>query len=138
MFYRSGSSAASYVYKRHDKHPAVSLEWFREWNYPEGLIHAVEAHAYGYNGFKTLPGTKLAAALMACDEICGIFYAYKQMNPVPYGEMKAKSIKKKLKDKSFAAKINRDDIQMGCDKLEIELGEHVENLIEYLSMLDDE
>src|SRR4051794_1253513 len=43
-------------------HPTESLKWFREWGYPEELIHAVEAHAYGYNGFKTLPQTKLAAA----------------------------------------------------------------------------
>lgn len=119
-----------------DQHPGKSLEWFREWDYPEELLHAVEAHAYGYNGFETLPETKLAAALMACDEICGIFYAYKQMNPVPYGEMKAKSIKKKFKDKSFAAKINRDDIVMGCEKLGVELSEHIDNLIQFLSKID--
>ena len=49
-----------------DLHPAKSLEWFKEWGYPEELMHAVEAHAYGYNGFKTLPQTKLASALFAC------------------------------------------------------------------------
>ena len=58
-------------------HPAESLKWFKEWDYPEELIHAVEAHAYEYNGFTTLPQTKLAAALMACDEISGIFYEQK-------------------------------------------------------------
>ena len=55
-----------------DLHPAESLRWFREWGYPEELIHAVEAHAYGYHGFTTLPQTKLAAALLACDEVSGI------------------------------------------------------------------
>jgi len=120
-----------------EEHPGKSLKWFREWQYPEEFIHAVEAHAYGHNGFETLPETQLAAALMACDEICGIFYAYKQMNPVPYGQMKPSSIKKKLKDKSFAAKISRDDIRMGCEKLGVELGEHVENLIGFLETLDD-
>ena len=119
-----------------DKHPGKSLEWFREWGYPEELIHAVEAHAYGYNGFETLPETQLAGALRACDEICGRFYAYKQMNPVPYGQMKAKSIKKKFKDKSFAAKIDREDITRGCEVLGIELGEHIENLIGFLSQLE--
>src|SRR5438046_579652 len=54
-------------------HPAESLKWFAEWGYPEELIHAVEAHAYGYNGFTTLPKTKLAAGLLATDELCGIF-----------------------------------------------------------------
>ncbi len=67
-----------------DTHPGPSLEWFAQWDYPDDMLHAVESHAYGYNGFETLPGTQLAAALMACDEICGIFYAYRQMNPIPY------------------------------------------------------
>src|SRR3989344_8159043 len=62
--------------KHPDVHPKESLTWFVQWKYPKELIHAVEAHAYGYNGFTTLPETKLAAALMACDEISGIFYAY--------------------------------------------------------------
>ena len=114
-----------------ESHPAQSLKWFREWDYPEDLIHAVESHAYNYNGFTTLPKTKLAAALMACDEISGIFYAYQKMNPIPYGEMKSKSIKKKLKDKTFAAKIDREIIYMGCEKLEVEVGEHIENLVNF-------
>ena len=116
--------------KHPDVHPAKSLEWFREWGYPEELIHAVEAHAYGYNGFKTLPQTKLASALFACDEICGIFYAYRKMNPIPYGEMKLKSIKKKVDEKSFAAKIDRESIYKGCEYLEVTLDEHIGNLIQ--------
>ena len=118
-----------------DAHPAESLKWFKEWNYPDELIHAVEAHAYGYNGFTTLPKTKLASALMACDEISGIFYAYRKMNPVPYGEMKASSIKKKLAEKSFAAKIERDTIYRGCDLLGVTLDDHVLNLINFFGVL---
>jgi len=45
--------------------------------------------------------------LWACDEISGIFYAYKKLNPVPYGEMKVSSINKRLKEKGFAAKIEK-------------------------------
>src|SRR5215212_3329611 len=86
-------------FERHpDTHPRESLAWFQAWQYPDELIHAVEAHAYGYHGFSTLPQTKLAAALLACDEISGIFYAYRKLNPVRYGDMKASSIKKKVKD----------------------------------------
>lgn len=117
-------------YEQHpDVHPKESLSWFSEWGYPDELIHAVEAHAYGYNGYTTLPETPLASALMACDELCGIFYAYRQMNPIPYGQMKAKSIKKKFKDKSFAAKINRDDITRGIEALGVDLDTHVHTLI---------
>ena len=118
-----------------DTHPAPSLQWFKDWGYPDELIHAVESHAYGYHGFTTLPRTKLAAALVACDEISGIFYAYRKMNPVRYGEMKASSIRKKLKDAGFAAKIDRSTIQMGCDKLGVPLDDHIGNLVRFLAPL---
>ena len=118
-----------------DTHPARSLQWFKEWGYPEELIHAVEAHAYGYHDFKTLPQTKLAAALLACDEISGIFYAYRKMNPVRYGEMKPGSIKKKFKEPSFAAKIDRSTIELGCQHLGVPLDEHIGNLIRFLAPL---
>lgn len=118
-----------------EEHPRPSLGWFKDWDYPEDLIHAVEAHAYGYNGFTTLPRTPLAAALLATDELCGIFYAYRKMNPVPYGEMKAKSIKKKIKDKGFAAKVDRTTIFTGCEHLGIDLDEHVNHLIRFLAPL---
>lgn len=114
-------------------HPRESLRWFAEWGYPEELIHAVEAHAYGYNGFTTLPRTKLAAALLATDELCGIFYAYRKMNPVRYGEMKAASIKKKIKDTGFAAKVDRATIYTGCEHLGVTVDDHVANVIKFLA-----
>ncbi len=118
-----------------ETHPRESLRWFSEWGYPEELIHAVEAHAYGYHGYMTLPRTKLAAALLACDEISGIFYAYRKMNPVRYGEMKASSIMKKLKDSAFAAKIDRATITTGCEHLGISLDDHIANLIRFFAPL---
>lgn len=117
-------------------HPGESLRWFADWGYPEDLIHAVDAHAYGYNGHTTLPRTKLAAGLLACDEICGIFYAYQKMNPVPYGRMKVKSIRKKIKDKSFAAKVDRKTIDLGCEHLGVPIEGHIENLIRFFAKLD--
>lgn len=124
-------------YEQHpEEHPGPSLTWFKEWGYPDELMHAVEAHALGFNGFTTEPQTLLAKALMACDEISGIFYAYKLMNPIPYGDMKVKSIKKRLKDKTFAAKISRDDVMQGAARLDIELDEHIENLISFFASLD--
>lgn len=119
-----------------DTHPAQSLGWFREWRYPEELIHAVEAHAYGYNGFTTQPETKLAAAIIACDEICGIFYAYRKLNPVAYGDMKASSILKRIKEKAFAPKIDRTTIFTGCEALGITVEEHVANLINFFKGME--
>jgi predicted hydrolase (HD superfamily) len=116
-----------------DKHPAESLRWFKEWGYPEALIHAVEAHALGYNGFTTEPASRLAAAIIACDEVCGIFYAYSKVNPLPYGEMKVSSIMKCIRKEGFAPKISRADIQYGCEKLGVTLEQHVTNLISFFA-----
>ena len=118
-----------------DSHPGPSLQWFKGWGFPGSLIHAVEAHAYGYHGFSTLPQTRLAAALVACDELTGIFYAYRKMNPVRYGDMKAGSIRKKFNDPAFAAKIDRSTIQLGCDTLGILLDDHIANLIRFLRQM---
>lgn len=118
-----------------ETHPAPSLRWFAEWGWPEDMRHAVEAHAYGYHDFTTLPRTRLAAALIACDEISGIFYAYRKLNPVPYGQMKAKSIRKKIGEPSFAAKIDRRTIQLGCEHLGLPLDQHVVNLIGFFAAL---
>lgn len=118
-----------------DLHPGKSLEWFKELGYPEELIHAIEAHAYGYNNFQTLPRIKLASALMACDEITGIFYAYRKLNPIPYGEMKANSINKRLKEKAFARQIHRQSIYRGCELLGVELNGHINNVIKFFAKL---
>jgi predicted hydrolase (HD superfamily) len=118
------------------EHPGPSLEWFKEWGYPTGLIHAVEAHANDFNGFTTLPETNLAKALIACDEICGIFYAYQKLNPIPFGEMKVKSIKKRLKEERFAPGIDRSHIYDGVEEFGISLDEHIENLIMFFTTLE--
>ena len=111
------------------EHPGKSLTWFKEWGYPAPLIQAVEAHAFGYNGYTTEPQNKLDAAIIACDEVCGIFYAYGKVNPTKYGDMKASSILKRIREIGFAPKIKREDIQYGCEKLGVTIEEHVNNLI---------
>jgi len=118
-----------------EKHPAQALTWFKEWGYPEDMIDAVEIHAYGYNGFSKLPDSKLSAALMACDELSGIFYAYRKLNPIPFGEMKVSSIKKRLKEKAFAAKIDRTVIERGVEALGVNMDDHIQNLINFFNIL---
>ncbi|MBP9758753.1 HD domain-containing protein [Candidatus Dojkabacteria bacterium] len=113
------------------EHPKKSLEWFKEWGYPEDVIHAVRAHAMDYNGLEKIePQNKLAAALIACDELSGLLHAYSLMRPGGYEGMEVSSVKKKFKDKFFAAKINRSDIDFGIEKLGVEFTDHVQLLIE--------
>ncbi|MCH8519827.1 MAG: HD domain-containing protein [Nanoarchaeota archaeon] len=124
-------------YKFPTSHPKESLQWFKDWGLSDELIHAIEAHALGFNGFTTEPETDLAKLLIACDEICGIFYAYKRLNPISYSEIKVKSIKKKIKDKGFAPNIDRQHILDAVDRIEnLTLEEHIENLISFLGKLD--
>ncbi|MDB6167751.1 MAG: metal dependent phosphohydrolase [Verrucomicrobia bacterium] len=57
------------------------------------------------------------------------------MNPVRYGEMKASSIRKKLKDSTFAAKIDRSTIALGCETLGVSLDDHIGNLVRFFAPL---
>jgi predicted hydrolase (HD superfamily) len=133
LWYLTGYLHDIDFHKHPDTHPGESLKWFKEWNYPEEMIHVVEAHAYGYNGFTTLPQSKLASALLACDEICGIFYAYQKINPIPFKDMKLSSLKKRFNEKNFAAKIDRGTITRGCEALGVTIDEHIQNLIYFLA-----
>jgi putative nucleotidyltransferase with HDIG domain len=124
-------------YEQHpSQHPGPSLAWFKEWGFPEALIHAVETHANGFNGFTAKPETNLAKALVACDEICGIFYAYQKLNPIPYGEMKVSSIIKRLKEEKFAPGISRFHIYAAVTDLGVSLDDHIARLITALTALD--
>lgn len=132
MWYITGLLHDLDYYKYPESHPTNSLKWFKEWNYPDELIHAVKAHAFKYNGFEEEPETKMASHLIAIDELCGLIHAYTLMNPQGIDGTKAKSIKKKMKDKNFAAKINREDIKYGIEKSGLELSEHIQFVIDVL------
>jgi putative nucleotidyltransferase with HDIG domain len=111
-----------------DDHPMKSLEWFKEWQYPEELIHAVAAHNWKKSGIQ--PESKLAAALIATDELSGFLYAYSLMRPEKWEGMKPSSVNKKFKDRAFAAKIDREEVMFGVEKLGVDFSEHVAKLIE--------
>lgn len=125
-------------YDKHpDAHPNESLKWFKDWGYPTVLIDAISAHAFGSKRTDTPPKTQMDFALIACDELSGLLYAYSLMRPEGFVGMKPKSVKKKFKDKSFAAKIDREEIMMGVDGLGIDLGEHMTKLITVFQEIDE-
>ncbi|PIQ73695.1 hypothetical protein COV58_01075, partial [Candidatus Roizmanbacteria bacterium CG11_big_fil_rev_8_21_14_0_20_36_8] len=86
---------------------------------------------------ETPPKTQLDFALIACDELSGLLYAYSLMRPTGFDGMEAKSVKKKFKDKAFAAKIDRKEIMVGVAGLKIGLSEHIKTLIEVFQEMEE-
>ncbi len=97
-------------------------------DYPDVMRKAIKTHGPDLSGME--PETLMERYLFACDEISGLMHATALMRPNGFKDMKYKSVKKKIKDKSFAAKINRDDIQKGLELIKKEPVEHVTFLIE--------
>lgn len=109
-----------------DEHPNKALSEVLV-DYPESMKQAIAAHAPERTGVN--PKSTLDKYLYACDELSGFLNAYALMRPNGFEGMKAKSVMKKLKDKSFAANVNRDDIQRGFELIGGEPKDHVEFLI---------
>ena len=104
-------------------HPRTALRLFREWGWPEELIDAVAGHAPHMGVPRT---TLLAKTLFAVDELTGLITAVALVRPSKdIRDVKVKSVKKKWKDKSFAAGVNRADIELGARALGIDLWEPV-------------
>lgn len=118
-----------------EEHPLKSVKWFQEMDVPETLIHAVKAHGYDRTGVS--PETKLAAALIAVDELSGFLYAYSLMRPGGFDGMKAPKVVKKLKDPAFAAKISRDSIEYGVERFGVDLSEHISFLVNVFSSMPE-
>lgn len=110
-----------------DEHPNKAIKELLV-GYPAELIAAVEAHAPGRTGKQ--PATTIEKYLFACDEISGLMNAVSLMRPNRFADMEVKSVKKKIKDKSFAANVSRDDIKHGFELIGKTPDEHIAFLIE--------
>ena len=103
-------------------HPRMALELFRERDYPQELIDAVAGHA----DFMGVPReTQMAKTLYAVDELSGFIAACALVRPTGIEGMTPKSVKKKLKQPSFAAGVNRDEVRQGAEELGVDFDEHV-------------
>lgn len=96
--------------------------------YPVEVISAINAHAPERTG--KVPEKEIERYLFACDELSGFMNAVALMRPNDFSDMKVNSVKKKLKDKRFAANVSRDDIQKGADLINRDLSEHILFLID--------
>lgn len=95
----------------------------------EKIAHAISAH---YTKWGVSYDTQLDKGLLACDELTGFIIACCQVRPDGVIGLTPKSVKKKLKQKSFAAKVERDEIQAGVDLLAVDLTEHIQFIINVL------
>lgn len=116
-------------YERHpspDEHPYVGVEVLRGHGYPEAMIEAILGHA-PYTG--TPRTTRLAQTLFAVDELAGFITAVAYVRPTGLDGLEPRSVKKKLKDKAFAAAVSREDIRRGADELGVEMDEHIVRVV---------
>jgi predicted hydrolase (HD superfamily) len=107
----------------------------REQDYPEEIIEAILGHAL-YSGVPRL--SNMAKCLFACDELCGFIVACGYTRPDRWQSLTSESVKKRLKDKRFAAKVSRGDIELGLAELGVEKNEHIEFVIGALRPIQDQ
>ena len=116
-------------------HPRYALKELEERGYPQEVIDAVAGHAE----FMGVPReTQMAKALFAVDELSGFIAACALVRPTGIEGMKPKSVKKKLKQPSFAAGVNRDEVQRGAEELGVDFDQHVAFVIAAMAERADE
>src|SRR5215475_4292261 len=109
-----------------DKHPQDGAPILREEGYPQEVIEAVLSHAEHLGMERDTP---LKKSLFACDELSGFIHACGLVRPNGLEGLEPKSVKKKLKQPSFASGVSRDDVYAGAELLELELDEHISNVV---------
>jgi putative nucleotidyltransferase with HDIG domain len=110
-----------------DKHPQDGAPILREEGYPEEIVEAVLSHAEHL----AMPrDTLLKKTLFACDELAGFIHACGLVRPTGLDGLEPKSVKKKLKQPSFAAGVHREEVYAGAELLGLDLDEHIRNVIE--------
>jgi putative nucleotidyltransferase with HDIG domain len=129
-FWRATALLHDFDYEIHptlDRHPQDGAPILRQEGYPEELIEAVLSHAEHL----AMPrDTSLKKTLFACDELSGFVHACGLVRPDGIETLEPRSVKKKLKQPSFAAGVHRDEVYRGAEELGVDLDEHIANVIE--------
>jgi putative nucleotidyltransferase with HDIG domain len=119
-----------------EKHPTEGAPILRERGVEEDLVQTILSHADHLNMPRE---TQLARALYACDEITGLITAVALVRPSKdIRDVDVKSVKKKWKEKSFAAGVNREDVERGAEALGVDLWEHVGIVLEAMKGIAEE
>ena len=112
-----------------DKHPQDGAAILREEGYPEDVIDAILSHA---DHLELARDTPLKQTLYACDELSGFVTACGFVRPTGLDGLEPKSVRKKLRQPSFAAGVNRDDVDHGAELIGVSLDDHIAFVIEAL------
>jgi putative nucleotidyltransferase with HDIG domain len=124
------------MYPEPPDHPLKGADILRERGYPEDFVRAILSHA-AYTGVPR--ETPCAQWLFAVDELCGFCMACAMVQPdKKIAQVKVKSVKKKLKKKDFAAKVNREEIVEGAEDLGLERDEVIAHVLEALVPVAEE
>jgi putative nucleotidyltransferase with HDIG domain len=111
-----------------DEHPQAGAPILRERGAPEGIVRTILSHA-DHTGVPRQ--SRMEKALLACDEITGLITAVALVRPShSLQDLEIKSVKKKWKDRAFAAGANREEIEHAAQEFGVELWEHVGNVIQ--------
>ena len=118
-----------------DEHPQDGAPILRDEGYPEELIEAVLSHAEHLH----IPrDTQLKKTLFACDELSGFVHACGLVRPTGLDGLEPKSVRKKLKQPSFAAGVHRDEVYAGAELIGLELDDHIRNVVAALQPIAPE
>jgi putative nucleotidyltransferase with HDIG domain len=117
-------------------HPLKGAEILRERGYRDDVIYAIKSHA---NYLPDCPRVSLMdKSLYACDELCGFITACAMVRPTRLEGLQAKSVRKKMKQVSFAAAVSREDIVRGAEDLGVELDDHIDFCIAAMQSVSHE
>jgi putative nucleotidyltransferase with HDIG domain len=137
-YWRVAALLHDFDYEMHptlDEHPQNGAPILREEGYPEEIVQTVLSHAEHL----ALPrDTQLKKTLFACDEMSGFIHACGLVRPTGLEGLEPKSVRKKLKQPSFAAGVHRDEVYAGAEGLGIELDEHIANVVAALQPIAPE
>jgi len=116
------------------QHCKKIIEELEQQNVDPEIIHAIASH--GPNHFGVEPETKMDKMLYAFDELSGLIHAYSLMRPNGYEGMEVKGVKKRLKEKSFAANVSREEIVDACFRAGVELDDIIRFIIDHQAKVE--
>jgi putative nucleotidyltransferase with HDIG domain len=117
-------------------HPLQGAKILAQRGYPDDVIYAIKSHADYLDDCPRV--SLLDKTLYACDELAGLITAVALVRPERIVGMKAKSVRKKMKQKSFSAAVNREDIIRGAEDLGVDLNEHIQFVVDAMAGIAEE